>query len=503
MKRWLPLCLFLFALLIRLGARWLTHFDGLYGQDPFAYYEYSLTLGTALGNGQPPPPFFWPIGYPLLVTLASFFIGTEPLAGQLVSMICGALLAPLVYLLVLAYHKEAMVGGVMAGLLAATSGQLLLSSLSVMADAASLLWATLSAWAMVRYIVHLRPSDIALASASLAFAILTRWVYALLVIPWGAAALLAWWQTKSSWRQVGSGVVTAVFVGLFILGLHFAADVGRNDLSYVGDLEVYTWSPANAFKRTITNNDGNFTYERPIGLFYAIPSLHPSYVFPFFALFYLPALWYLRRQSPAHIVLLAGWLLVVYFFLAGVTWQNWRFPLSFFPPLLVLVGLGIEWVWQQQPRWHQLLAIAGSLALVGSLLWAARDVYNFTMWKEQQLATATWVSQQLPPESTLIAFGLTNMMQHYTDIPTYELYVLDEANLRQLSGESTGLYLLIDPENVHSQWEDKSPGLNVEWLEAHTELREIGRSHPYVLYQATPQQAAETNNNLFLPAIGD
>jgi hypothetical protein len=43
----------------------------------------------------------------------------------------------------------------------------------------------------------------------------------------------------------------------------------------------------------------------------------------------------------------------------------------------------------------------------------------------------------------------------------------------------------------------------VRWLEAHTELREIGRSHPYVLYQATPQQAAETNNNLFLPAIGD
>jgi hypothetical protein len=493
MKRWLPLTLFLIALLVRLGARWLTHFDGLYGQDPFAYYEYSLALHTALLNGQPPPPFFWPIGYPLLITLASFFTGTQPLAGQLVSVICGALLAPLVYLLVLAYHKQAVVGGVIAGLLAATAGQLLLSSLSVMADTASLLWATLSAWAMVRYIVHLNARDIALASATLALAILTRWVYALLVIPWGVAALLTWWQRKASWRQIGSGVTTAVLVGSFILGLHFAADIGRNDLSYVGDLEVYTWNPANAFKRTVINNDGSFIYERPIGLFYAIPLLHPSYVFPFFALFYLPALWVLRRQTPAHIALLVGWPFVVYLFLAGVTWQNWRFPLSFFPPLLVLVGLGIEWVWQQRPQWHKPFTVACSLALLGSLVWAARDVHNFTTWKEQQLTTASWVSQQLPPEATLIAFGLTNTMQHYTDIPTYELFVLDEAHLRQLAGESTALYLLIDPENVQSQWQGKSPDLNMAWLEAHTELEEIGRSAPYVLYHPIFVQNLRSN----------
>jgi hypothetical protein len=119
------------------------------------------------------------------------------------------------------------------------------------------------------------------------------------------------------------------------------------------------------------------------------------------------------------------------------------------------------------------------------------------------LATAVWVSQQLPPEATLIAFGLTNTMQHYTAISTHELFTLDEADLGQLLAESASLYLLIDPDNIQSQWQGKSPALNVRWLETHTALREIGRSQPFVLFEAIPKQATEAGNNLLLPAIGD
>ena len=95
------LFLFLVALIARISMAVLFQFDGLYGQDPYAYFNYSLELRQALGQLKPPPPFFWPIGYPLLVVLATLFAGARPLAGQLVSTIAGALIAPLIFLMVL------------------------------------------------------------------------------------------------------------------------------------------------------------------------------------------------------------------------------------------------------------------------------------------------------------------------------------------------------------------------------------------------------------------
>src|SRR5438270_13897372 len=83
------------ALVVPAGALALRrHFDGLYGQDPYAYYDYAVgPLRDALLRLGPLPPFFWPPGYPLLVALASLALGTTPLAGQMVSLAGGALAA--------------------------------------------------------------------------------------------------------------------------------------------------------------------------------------------------------------------------------------------------------------------------------------------------------------------------------------------------------------------------------------------------------------------------
>ena len=59
--------------ILLVGVAVLPRFDGLYGQDPFAYYDYATgPLRSALLALQLPPPFTWPPGYPLLVALASF-----------------------------------------------------------------------------------------------------------------------------------------------------------------------------------------------------------------------------------------------------------------------------------------------------------------------------------------------------------------------------------------------------------------------------------------------
>ncbi len=472
------------ALLVRFTAVTLTQFDGLYGQDSFAYFHYALALRQALAAGELPPPFFWPMGYPLLVLLTSLFTGAQPLAGQLSSILAGAAIAPLVYLLVRAYHPSAYGGGIVAGLLAATAAQLMLSSLSVMADTAALFWATLSAWLMVRYVKRPSARWLAAAAVTISLATLTRWVYGLLVIPWGAAAWLAWRQAGYSWRQMAAAAATAVAIGLALLTLHLAADLGRGESSYTGDLQVYSWHPSYAFQREVVNSDGRFRYEYATGYFYARPAFHPAYIFPLLAPFWLMGLWALRRQPPALVVLLVGWLLTVYLFLAGVPWQNWRFPLSFFPPLLVLVGLGFDWLWRQlAARWRPLLLVYCALALLGSLAWAVRDVGNFATWANERKETAVTIAAALPPDAILIAFDLTGTLQHYTAVDTREIFNLTETDLAEIVETGSPVFLLLNPDNIQSQWAGKSPERNFTWLQTEARLTPVTTYGSLVLYE--------------------
>jgi hypothetical protein len=77
-----------------LGLSWsviaLRRFDGLYGQDAFAYYDYALRLWESLRQGRRPPPFFWPVGYPALMAALFPLTGVTSRAGQVISSLAGA-----------------------------------------------------------------------------------------------------------------------------------------------------------------------------------------------------------------------------------------------------------------------------------------------------------------------------------------------------------------------------------------------------------------------------
>jgi hypothetical protein len=422
-------------------------------------------------------------------------------------MVGGALIAPLVYLLAREVRPSARFGPFVAGLLAATAAQLMISSLSIMSDAAGLAWLTFSAWAMLRYQRSLELRWLALAAFALSWAVLCRWALALAVFPWGLSTLVAWRMAAFPLRRVIAAAATAVIVGGVILGSQFVFSLGEEELPHTGDLQVVGWNPANAFKSTLSNSDGIFYYERPVGIYYALPVVHPAFVFPFFAPFLLFSLLPLAageerlkpslrtgrgwlaaglqtlRREPAFVLLL-GWPLTVYLFLAGIAWQNPRFSLAFFPPLLVSVGLGIEWVWQQlDSKWRPFLIIWCALGLLGSLAWMGRDVRNFTQVKDANVAAVWWTEAQAEPEATAVTFGLTLIMNHYTSLNGLDIYTLNEADLANLLANDSPFYLLLDVANVEQQWQDKSPQLNYQWLQERAELREIGRFNNYTLFE--------------------
>jgi hypothetical protein len=200
-------------------------------------------------------------------------------------------------------------------------------------------------------------------------------------------------------------------------------------------------------------------------------------------LFLLIGLWSLRNRPSSTRAVLIGWPLLIYGFLAGIAWQNPRFALSLLPPLAVWVALGFDWVQERDRRWRTIAAILIGLSLIGLSAWSVRVVDNFVARKDADLAVVHQLDRLVPPDGTLIAFGLTATAQHYTDLRVIELYHLDEAALGREVQAGRPLYLLIDRGSIEQQWQTMSPAINYRWLQAHTRLEPVATLTPYQLFR--------------------
>jgi hypothetical protein len=496
-----PAGLLLLALVARTASIAGQGFDGLYGQDPYAYYQYAVgPVREALLHFQPLPPFFWPPGYPLLIALGTFLAGLTPLVGQWISLLAGSLVPVFTFALAreLSLDLETAapssrlpvwVPG-LAGLLAAVHPQLWQSSIVVMSDTTALAAATAGAWALARYARLARARWLALSAAALAYAIATRWAFALVALPCaGYGIYLLFRNGRGQWaaaaRQAGGttlagGLVLAALLGPGLFGRSESGTAG-----FTGDLEVYTWSPLNFARREFETVDGQLSYRLPNGVYYGLSPAHRYYFTPLLAALLLPGLWLVlrRRQSLTWLVLLA-WPIMILGFHAGAPWQNFRFTLAALPPLAVLLALGAAqgWAWLNlRFRW-----LVPALLLLG-LGWMALGGWQlsrqFIERKRSDLALVAAVEAQAPPQARLLTFSLTQTFATYGRLETYELWALDTQRVADLTDDGIPMFVLIDVANVESQWLGRSPSDNYRWLRDGPGLDELGRYDNYTLFK--------------------
>ena len=471
----IALWLFLGALMVRLGVLVAWPFDGLYGQDAFAYYRQA----TALAQGTLPLDFFWPNGYPLVAALFMPALGQTPFAAQLVSLLSGASLAPLAYLLTCELlphtHRRA---GILAGLIVMTAGQLVLSSIVVMADMLALFWAALAAWLLVRAWRNGRPAGwLVGAGAALAFAAITRWLYVLLAPAFGLYLVYQMRRQPYPWWLIALPVIS----GLAVLLPQIAISLNRPE----GLLHSWLlgWNPANAFRRQFDNVDGHFDYALPIGLFYAEPAAHPAYLFPLLGLAALWGGWRLWGDKAwGPLILLGGWGGGVYLFLAGIPYQNFRFGMTLYLPLVVLAASGLNAVWENAST-RRVAQAAAVVSLAGMLVWAYSTNGEFVIAQNRGKAIVAQVEQSVPPDATLITFGLTLTARQYTRLNVVELFDQDSASLDALTRSESAIYLLLDPGNVESQWRGRKPDVLYQWLKQHAAVIPIDSFATYELFQ--------------------
>ncbi|HYF64990.1 MAG TPA: glycosyltransferase family 39 protein [Herpetosiphonaceae bacterium] len=482
----IPLALFALALLIRLAYAWLWRFDGLYGQDAYAYFDHALAIRENLPRGQlPPRDFFWPVGYPALAALLMLLVGPNALAAQLASLICGAALAPLLYGLADELFADRR-AGVLAGLSVAVASQPIVSSLVAMADMPALFWATLAAWLLVRSERAERPGRwLAGAGAALALAAITRWIYLGLAPAFGLYALGLVRRGRVGWTRL----VPPLLTGLLIVGSQIMLSLGRPE--GMAHSWLLGWRPANALRRSFATVDGLASYPLPNGLFYAQPIAHPSYLFPLLGLAALWAVWRLwRDRSAPALVLLLGWAGLVYGFLAGIPYQNFRFSLTLYPPLVLLAAAGASDL-ARRVRLAGLVRAGVALSLAATLAWSTRPVGRFLDVQAADKRSASLIEGRLPPGAPVVSFGLTLTLRHYTGLRIHELFYLDEAGLAGMLRCERTLYVVVDPANLAGQWRGTALQRSYDWLRANAALTALAALPPYTLFRADARGAEE------------
>jgi 4-amino-4-deoxy-L-arabinose transferase-like glycosyltransferase len=475
----LPLVLLLPCLVLLLT----TGFNGLYGQDPYAYFDYAMgPLREAFPDPRRLPPFFWPPGYPLLVRLAAVVLGETPFAGQSVSLIAGALIPLFTALLaseIWIFADAPRRVPLLAGLLVALVGLLWQSSIVVMADTAGLASATFGMWAVARS-GRLRAARapgatawLLAAAGAMAFAVLNRWAYALVAIPCAGYALIVLAKADRPASAIRDACVASVIVVLIlspVLGptwevLSDSASA-EGPPSFAGNLVVHSWDPLNAFQKEFETVDGVQRYRLTNGLYYLLMPAHHHYLTPLLAAFLIPGIWaVVRRRSLAVRWLVVGWAAMVWLFLVGDPYQNPRFTLGYLPAVGIIAAVGLNQVMQCGPVVRRIvLGIAGiGLVAMAHGGWA-RSV-NLVQRKQADIATVRWVEARVPVNAQLLTFAITLTFLHESRLQIHELFVLGADDLVRLVQEEQPTYLLIDVANVESQWGNRSPGRNFHVLQ--------------------------------------
>ena len=496
--QWLPLGPVILLAGAALAVLALTRFDGLYGQDSFAYFHYATgPLRQALAHGQLPPPFFWPAGYPLLVAAMSGVVGVAPIAGQIVSVAAGAAVPAFTILLArelgtdepagspLARHRLLPVS-ILAGLIVAVTGQLFQSSLVVMADTLGLAAATAGAWALARYRRTGAARWLLLSALAFAWAILTRWIYGLVALPiavWGL--MLLWRRPRRTALLHGAG---AVVVGIVVLAPTVVPAIigliGGGNAPFAGDLQVYAWSPLNALNATFTTGDGQLAYNLPTGLYYTLAPATWWFFGPLLAALIVPGVWTVVRgkRVPALRILVA-WAAIVLAFHAGAPWQNPRFALAFLPPLAILAAVGYD---QLRRASHAQVRRAGAAWLLAGLALAGAGsavvTQEFIERKQNDVAIVRWADGLAPLNGQLLAFGLTATFQEYGRLQTLDLSEVTTERIGALLGDGRPTLVLVDVNGLERQWTGRAPWERYHALLAAPGLTPLGTRGGYTLF---------------------
>ncbi len=499
----------LFTLLCLIAWRWWSGFNGLYGQDSYAYLEFGKGLQDWMAGGEVPGDFFWPGGYPMTGALLGYVVGDLTLAFQMVSMLSMALTVGLLTAIgvrtLLPVRGTFSVGG-----RTLPSGERILPAATRTLPTGVVILVVLACIAFSPYLIR---SGLACMSDALAVAVLTGVLFAgqqyrnkskglWLVLMIFLVAFGTWVRYPLGILLLGivlihlrsalknghyGALLGGVLLGFTILILHLKLEpIGMPKHHF---LEV--WSPANWFSRSFVMEDGAFSYRFPNLVFAFGPYYHPGYLG--LATLALPftLIWWRKLSSTTKAYAVLSGLYIL--FIAGIPFQNTRFLVVLIPLLLLnfFSDNGLINRWLSRVRKGVIFVLCGILLLNIGIVYYA----NAGFWKSalQERTIAMTIGEQFggqpgeqfetePGEQfetepgvrsdergrgRVFTFGMDGALRYY--LPEFEVVNLwnesvstvEWVNLHQ---PVAGDLVLFNESRFAKQWAGKSPVLNWEYL---------------------------------------
>jgi hypothetical protein len=484
---------FFAALAIAVVTRLLFPFDGLYGQDAFAYFNYARALGPHLRSGAPLPQLSWPIGYPVAVAFVLPIFGGRPVAGQIVSTLACAWAAGATSLVVrdrgqpLDRSPGSFAGALAAGLSVALSGGVLRYSQTVMADGLSLGAAATAVWCAVRFVKGGRGSWLIAVACAWAFGTATRWLVGVLAVPLALFLAMEWrsgsvprFAGKRVWRWALAAALAALAILLPQLAIARAVPSSLEKHEW-----LLTWSPKNAVLRDFHTPEGHTVYRLPVALFYVIRAVWHDYFFPVTGLVAAIGGWALvRGRRWSDTVLLLGWPAAAWLFLCGIPYENPRFLLPTLSAVGVLVGMGFgrlrATVFARSPR---VLVFLLSASTVAGLFFGGREHARQVARKNADRDLVNWAAARVPAGATLLMAGGALMFEEYGSLRVRETFSMSADELDALVSKPEPFFLLERPTEINAQWAGLQPQRHFEALARHPGLVEVDRRPPDVLFR--------------------
>jgi hypothetical protein len=498
-------------------------YDGLYGQDSYAYYYQALALRQDI-TGQPQPPwslfnsqsFRWPVGYHLHVIAGSFF-GDGHTGAWVLTLILTALTPALVYLILGqlwtgASPRSRVIGGLIAGGTLALTGTYMRFGISLMADVPALFWGLLGSYSFLKAWPPREHPDAmqhhigwaAAAGGALGIAVLVRYGSVLLIVPLLVYMALRRRQSHSEailgwklWLALAAFVVALLPEALYVLTHASGAGYG----AFLSD-----WNIANIFSRTVTSSDGTATFDYPNIVFYLSFPLANAGT-GFLAYSYMPlmslglTILIRERKWPVMGLLLSWWLVPALVF-SGAPYQAHRFVLAYLPALVMMIGIGgavaVELVLKMIPSRREsralLSGILAALLLELACLGGYQGWQSVMQWvgahaafKVEEQGVVSLASSAVGPNSAgaqprVVSFGITSALSHYTHWPARDFYIYDEAAIESFF-EGPGPRLVVLPEqSMYTQWKDNPAGKRWLWMREHYALTKVGEAGVYTVY---------------------
>jgi len=453
--------LFILSFVFRLLLIIVFKFDGLYGQDAYAYLEFSKKFYEALTQFQIPPNFYWPVGFYLFTSVITIFTaGNVDLAGLLISLNSGALCAGFVYLL--AYEivqnlkePERNKLAFYAGLITALSPILVKQSIVIMSDSLGLMFAVWGMWQFVKYFNTGKLKNIISAFIMFSFAFMTRYAFALLAVPVLAYLIYNIAVQKSLRIKYIKDSLIAFVIGLVVFApqLYYLFTHGVSYFQYEGTHGTWaaSWSFLNFFKKDFMTFDGTMHYKLWNGIYYLSPVFHPMYLL-IFGIPFLTGLYVLiKKKKRGILILLLGWIAAYYLYLSGNPFQSLRYTMSFLPAMAIVSAYGLTEI-KTKILYKNIFLYAGMALFI---VYGVYHINVFAKQKNIEIEVVNKVRNTIPDNSTVFAFDITMAVNHYTNIKAEEFFNNSEEEIKNIIDSSkSDIFFILPVEVIKTQWID-------------------------------------------------